>query len=58
MYKNKSISGRNNICGIKIRELRSRMNDVSQKRLADMLQLLGRTLIRTRSRGLRAERGL
>ena len=28
-------------CGIKIRELRSRMNDVSQKRLADMLQLLG-----------------
>ena len=29
MYKNKSISGRNNICGIKIREL------------ADMLQLLG-----------------
>ena len=41
MYKNKSISGRNNICGITIRELRSRMNDVSQKRLADMLQLLG-----------------
>ena len=41
MYKNKTISGRNNICGIKIRELRSRMNDVSQKRLADMLQLLG-----------------
>ena len=41
MYKNKSISGRNNICGIKIRELRSRMNDVSQKRLADLLQLLG-----------------
>ena len=41
MFKNKSISGRNNICGIKIRELRSRMNDVSQKRLADMLQLLG-----------------
>ena len=36
MYKNKSISGRNNICGIKIRELRSRMNDVSQKRLADL----------------------
>ena len=41
MYKNKAMSGRNNICGIKIRELRSRMNDVSQKRLADMLQLLG-----------------
>ena len=30
--QNKSISGRNNICGIKIRELLSRM---------DMLQLLG-----------------
>ena len=41
MYKNKAMSGRNNICGIKIHELRCRMNDVSQKRLADMLQLLG-----------------
>ena len=48
MYKNKSISGRNNICGIKIRELRSRMNDVSQKRLADMLQLLGLDLDKTK----------
>ena len=41
MYKNKSISGRNNICGIKIREHSINKNDVSQKRLADMLQLLG-----------------
>ena len=30
MYKNKSISGRNNICGIKIRELRSRMNAIQR----------------------------
>ena len=41
MYKNKSISGRNNICGIKIHELRCAMTDVSQKHLADMLQLKG-----------------
>ena len=41
MYKNKTISGRNNICGIKIRELRSTMTNVSQKHLADMLQLKG-----------------
>ena len=41
MYKNKAMSGRNNICGINIHELRCSMNDVSQKRLADMLQLLG-----------------
>ena len=41
MYKNKSKAGRNNICGIKIRELRRAMKDVSQKRLADLLQLKG-----------------
>ena len=41
MYKNKTISGRNNICGIKIHELRCAMTDVSQKHLADMLQLKG-----------------
>lgn len=41
MYKNKTTSGRNNICGIKIRELRCAMENVSQKRLADMLQLMG-----------------
>ncbi len=57
MYKNKAMSGRNNICGIKIHELRCRMNDVSQKRLADMLQLLGLDLDKTRSRGSRAESG-
>ena len=33
MYKNKTISGRNNICGIKIHELRCAMTDVSQKHL-------------------------
>ena len=31
MYKNKTISGRNNICGIKIHELRCAMTNVSQK---------------------------
>ena len=42
LYVQKQVNIRQeNICGIKIRELRSRMNDVSQKRLADMLQLLG-----------------
>ena len=41
MYKNKTTSGRNNICGVKIRELRCAMENVSQKRLADMLQLMG-----------------
>ena len=41
MYKNKTVSGRNNICGIKVRELRCAMENVSQKRLADMLQLMG-----------------
>ena len=41
MYKNKTISGRNNICGIKIHELRCAMTNVSQKHLADMLQLKG-----------------
>ena len=41
MYKNKTISGRNNICGINIHELRCAMTDVSQKHLADMLQLKG-----------------
>ena len=35
MYKNKSKAGRNNICGIKIRELRRAMKD------ADLLQLKG-----------------
>ena len=41
MYKNKTISGRNNICGIKIHELRCAMTNVSQKHMADMLQLKG-----------------
>ena len=36
MYKNKTISGRNNICGIKIHELRCAMTDVSQKHLAGL----------------------
>lgn len=56
--QNKSISGRNNICGIKIRELRSRMNDVSQKRLADMLQLLGLDLDKNAIQRIESGRGL
>lgn len=41
MYKNKSESGSNNICGPRIRQLRLEMNKVSQKKLADMLQMQG-----------------
>ena len=41
MYKNKN-GARNNICGLKIRELRLQMQPVcSQRKLADMLQLSG-----------------
>ena len=38
MYKNKSEHGLNNICGQKIRKLRLEMKNVSQRKLADMLQ--------------------
>lgn len=41
MYKNKSESGSNNICGPKIRQLRLGMKKISQKKLADMLQMQG-----------------
>lgn len=42
MYKNKSSNGFNNICGEKIKELRSQLPDkTSQRKLADMLQLQG-----------------
>ena len=41
MYKNKSEHGLNNICGQKIRKLRLEMNNVSQRKLADMLQVQG-----------------
>lgn len=41
MYKNKSEHGLNNICGQKIRKLRPEMKNVSQRKLADMLQVQG-----------------
>lgn len=42
MYKNKAEGGRNNLCGIKIKEIRSRMvPKTSQKGLADLLQREG-----------------
>ena len=41
MYKNKSEHGLNNICGQKIRKLRREMKNVSQRKLADMLQVQG-----------------
>ena len=40
MFINKSIDGRNNICGKKISELR-RTLDISQRELAEKLQLNG-----------------
>ena len=42
MYKNKSFTGTNNICGPKISLLRKRLNPkVSQRAFADKLQLKG-----------------
>ena len=41
MYKNKSEHGLTNICGQKIRKLRLEMKNVSQRKLADMLQVQG-----------------
>ena len=41
MYKNKSEHGLNNICGQKIRKQRLEMKNVSQRKLADMLQVQG-----------------
>lgn len=42
MFKNKAITGKNNICGEKVAELRkSAVPKVSQRMLAEKLQLLG-----------------
>jgi len=41
MYKNKSETGKNNICGQKVRFFRLKMNKVSQRKLAEMLQVQG-----------------
>lgn len=41
MYKNKSVSGLNNICGEKIRSYRKSSHHISQRQLADLLQMQG-----------------
>lgn len=42
MYKNKSSNGRNNICGINIREIRKNLTPkTSQRQFADILQCHG-----------------
>lgn len=42
MYKNKSATGSNNICGPKIKELRLQLPEKnSQRKFADMLQIQG-----------------
>ena len=42
MYKNRSTSGKNNICGDKIKQYRKAMPGApSQRKFADMLQLAG-----------------
>ncbi len=42
MFKNKSTSGFNNICGHKIKELRLQLPEkTSQRKFADMLQIQG-----------------
>ncbi len=42
MYKNKSLGGKNNICGEKISQLRKALSPkVSQRAFADKLQLKG-----------------
>lgn len=42
MYKNKASSGKNNICGTKIKQFRKQLfPKTSQKKLADMLQIAG-----------------
>lgn len=42
MYKNKTENGRNNICGIQIKNIRQSLNPkVSQRELADRLQRRG-----------------
>ncbi len=42
MYKNKTPDGRNNVCGLKIKQLRKAMPEhPSQRRFADMLQIAG-----------------
>lgn len=40
MYKNRAGNGKNNVCGLKIKEIRTNLpNKVSQRKLAEMLQV-------------------
>lgn len=41
MFKNKSESGKNNVCGDKVRQYRKGNLKLSQKELADQLQIAG-----------------
>lgn len=42
MFKNKAVNGRNNICGIKLAEIRKAQTPyMSQRMLAEKLQLIG-----------------
>ena len=42
MYKNKAENGNNNLCGQKVKALREKLSPkTSQKKLADMLQIMG-----------------
>ena len=42
MYKNRAENGTNNICGIKIKQIRKKLPEkMSQKKLADQLQDVG-----------------
>ena len=42
MYKNKSMNGKNNICGQKIKVIRENLPEkTSQRKFAEMLQLAG-----------------
>lgn len=57
MFINKSIDGRNNICGKKISELRREL-DISQRELAEKLQLNGLDIDKMPFNELRQVRGL
>lgn len=42
MYKNRAVTGENNVCGQKVKKIREKLPDkTSQRKLADMLQMVG-----------------
>lgn len=42
MYKNRAVTGENNVCGQRVKEIREKLPDkTSQRKLADMLQMAG-----------------